>query len=572
VDACPALLASAVKAVIMTDESGLPDDECTSSMPAAEQVRAAEEPEDGQHLRACIEEAYARLRYAPTPDQENALKELAADVGEPLALAKILRLGAHLLETWPLPDSDLVRKVRGLVQLSSADAIALVEGGQVPVDQAALVGHHVQRSFVHDHPSGVCEDFQLRAMRRLAEGKPVSAKFVAYFKNPIEEVANEVLNEQNAERRRLDCERIAAEPYWSVWHVLSWIAFRDLGRLCEIADEKSLRGLSLYGVKYYGSILKETRPETPLLGALRNGELKAVRNGAELPAMLWVDRYRVDRNTWFRKRSVRRCWPGPGEWNGFQDEFWSLGQMILWIVTRDPDEVDQASDDAGRVGPRSGYGGFAAAARLEELLREDREQIEDAANDLRRRCLRGELKALSGQAFIPAIAWIDLKIVFIEGGVPSIRHSCGNRVHDNIRFPREDALRVFRPERRELSSADPSRANVEPAQRVEVETPDADGGNIQLPAWIIPPNEPNRSRPSVLIAWKALRSIDSWKTDGIPAQLPSGLPRSIESLTQYINKIILPRIRDEIEYELLNKLRSPGVSETSVRRALGFKH
>ena len=116
--------------------------------------------------------------------------------------------------------------------------------------------------------------------------------------------------------------------------------------------------------------------------------------------------------------------------------------MLLWIVTRDPDEVDQASDDSGRVGPRSGYGGFAAAVRLEELLREHREQVEDAANGLRRRCLRGELKALSGRDPIPETAWIDLAIGF-EDGVPFVRRlsqRTGDPAYDNIRFSRAEAL------------------------------------------------------------------------------------------------------------------------------------
>jgi hypothetical protein len=107
--------------------------------------------------------------------------------------------------------------------------------------------------------------------------------------------------------------------------------------------------------------------------------------------------------------------------------------------------------------------------------------------------------------------------------------------------------------------------------QVETRDPSEENGGIQLPHWIIPPKEPKRSRPSVLIAWIALRSVDRWKTDGIPPQLPSGLPRSLASLTQFINKTILPSIPNKIEYDLMNKLRTPGVSETSVRRALGFR-
>jgi hypothetical protein len=382
-----------------------------------------------------------------TPEEYVALNNCLAGAGTPLDAAKVLRHRPELLETWHLPDSEFVRTVRGLVQLSNPDAFALVESGRVPVEQAALVGHYVRNVFAHHHPSQVCEDFQIRAITRLAEGKPVSAERAKYFANPIEEVANDVLNEQKAERRRLDCERIWNESYWSIWPVLSWIAFRDTARLCEIADEDSLRRARWYGEKNYGPALKEAASESLLLAALKNDELKAIRSGAELESIYWADKHGVDRDTCFRQKSVRRCWPGTGEWNGFQDEFWSLGQMLLWIVTRDPDEVDQASDDSGRVGPRSGYGGFAAAVRLEELLREHREQVEDAANGLRRRCLRGELKALSGRDPIPETAWIDLAIGF-EDGVPFVRRlsqRTGDPAYDNIRFSRAEALDIFEP-------------------------------------------------------------------------------------------------------------------------------
>jgi hypothetical protein len=407
---------------------------------------------ESEALDKAAAEHYASLMNALmsafTPEERAALDNCLAGEGSPLEAAKLLRHRPEVVETWPLPDTEPVRMIRGLVRLSNPDAFALVESGRVPVDQAALVGHCVRNVFAHHHPLQVCEDFQMRAMTRLAEGKPVSAERAKYFANPVEEVANDVLNEQKAERRRVDCERIWNEPYWSVWNVLSWIAFRDVARLCEIEDERSFTGVKLYGAKHYGPFLKQAAPESLLLAALKNDELKAIRSGAELQAIYWADKHRVDRNTWFRQKSVRRCWPGTGEWNGFEDEFWSLGQMILWIITRDPDEVDRASDDSGRVGPRSGYGGFAAAVRLEELLREQREQVEDAANDLRRRCLRGELKALSGQDTIPGNAWIDLTIGFEADAVPFVRRlsqRTRDPAYDNIRFSRAEALDVFKP-------------------------------------------------------------------------------------------------------------------------------
>jgi hypothetical protein len=161
------------------------------------------------------------------------------------------------------------------------------------------------------------------------------------------------------------------------------------------------------GPKGYVPFLKEVKPESALLAALRNDELKAIRYGAELPDFYWVEKSKVDRDVQFRRMSVR-CWPKRDEWNGFRDEFWSLAQMVLWIVTRDPDEIDQASDDADQVGPGSGHAAFVAAVKLGKLLHEDRKQVEDAANDLRRRCQACALETLLGQDVIPITAWTDL--------------------------------------------------------------------------------------------------------------------------------------------------------------------
>jgi hypothetical protein len=81
-------------------------------------------------------------------------------------------------------------------------------------------------------------------------------------------------------------------------------------------------------------------------------------------------------------------------------------------------------------------------------LREHREQVEDAAHDLRQQCLRGKLKALSGQDAIPETAWIDLAIGFEADGVPFLRRLsqlARDPAYDNIRFSRAKALDVFKP-------------------------------------------------------------------------------------------------------------------------------
>jgi hypothetical protein len=249
-------------------------------------------------------------QLALTPEQEAALKALAAGEGDPLVLARILRPVAHFLETYPPANAatEHARTVRGLVQLSNPDAVALVERGRVPVDRAADVGHRVRDSFVYHHPPEVCADFEIRALTWLADGKPVSAKFAGHFKDPIEEVANEVINERKVDQRRLDRERIWNQSYWSFWTTLSWIAFREMARLCE-----DRRGFSRL-MRYESASQKVAYPERGLLAALKGDELKAIRNSKELPALYWADKdHEVDRDVWLRRTDVLRCWPAPGE-------------------------------------------------------------------------------------------------------------------------------------------------------------------------------------------------------------------------------------------------------------------
>jgi len=60
-------------------------------------------------------------------------------------------------------------------------ALATLTGHPVPV------GHCVRNVFAHHHPPQVCEDFQMRAMTRLAEVKPVSAERASTSQIPSRE-------------------------------------------------------------------------------------------------------------------------------------------------------------------------------------------------------------------------------------------------------------------------------------------------------------------------------------------------------------------------------------------------
>jgi hypothetical protein len=127
-------------------------------------------------------------------------------------------------------------------------------------------------------------------------------------------------------------------------------------------------------------------------------------------------------------------------WNGFADAFWTLGQVILWVVTRDRERVDAASDDVGLLG--ESYAEAAAAIQIDALARED---ILDAAKEIRRRCAHGKLEALSAGQAIEAIKWTQLEIAFVDG-VPFLRRvgqSGLTAAYPDVRFSSAAVLSEF---------------------------------------------------------------------------------------------------------------------------------
>lgn len=266
-------------------------------------------------------------RSASARAQDDALKKLASGEGEPVDLARPLRQPPDLLNVYPLPDTRLVHSVRNLVQISNSAAWALVESKRVTADQAALVGYQTLNFFVRHSVREVGEDFQLKVMSQLAhdvvpeqlsvidELSPLFGNFAnltpVYFglmlvlNWGIQKVANEMigvaLKERQAECRRLECERLLTEePYWSIWNVLSLIAFRDVTRLCEIHDENSFNRIKWY----HDKDLKEKKPESVLLSALKNDKLKAIRDEEELKAIYWAGKDHVDRDVRFARTSA----------------------------------------------------------------------------------------------------------------------------------------------------------------------------------------------------------------------------------------------------------------------------
>jgi hypothetical protein len=601
VDACPAQFASAVKAVIMTNKSDPPDEG-------------------------------AEGRSASAQEQDAALRKLAAGEGDPIALAKVLRQRPELLDVYHgLPDSKLVRTVRGLAQLSH-DILTDVETGGTPLDHAVFVGHYGKQQVFHGperraefHKIAIGELKSLdgastekcgNLSHLLSAAPALPRRCQRCYELPlkqceyriVDEALNRVLKEQTDERRRLDSKRIWSEPFWSVWHAISWIAFRDVERLCDINSEQALIPVGRYASNY-GPSLKEAKPESLLLAALRNDHLRAIRNSAELPDLYWadVDRYKVDRDVSFRRTDVCRCWPGSGEglarqhenasyaqaqnvherrkaldqlrdrleqgaeiraalekaysdqskeaqaapspetldpfeavlellsgrnareladlseaaaarfaelkgeltperetalrllvagqgsaqaiidalrsvpslvdlvplpytpriqaireliqiaeagsaWDGFNDQYWTIGQMVLWATTGDRWAVDQASNDSGRRGELFGQD---RAKVVFDALNVPRERIRQAADELWRQCLSGHVKALVRAPDlqwrpIPASDWLHLDILLRMENTPwVVRRGKAFTApgHENILFPRPEAekLRKFLP-------------------------------------------------------------------------------------------------------------------------------
>lgn len=136
----------------------------------------------------------------------------------------------------------------------------------------------------------------------------------------------------------------------------------------------------------------------------------------------------------------------PDEWDGFLDPYWTVGQIFLWRLTRDPEVVDEASNDCGRLGETWGQ---VRAAVLFDALNLPREQVQDAADEIRRRCLEGRMTAIDEQNRpIPAIEWRHLKIVLDTDNLPNVlRHGQSSIVpaYENVVFSRIEVLREFKP-------------------------------------------------------------------------------------------------------------------------------
>jgi hypothetical protein len=145
------------------------------------------------------------------------------------------------------------------------------------------------------------------------------------------------------------------------------------------------------------------------------------------------------------------------EWDGFNDPFWNLGQVILWAATRKREYVDVASDRAGLYD--ASYGLAATAVEIEKHGPTGGPVREEMVEDIRQKAMHGELKAYDYETNppkeIPPSAWLKLEIYFDQQiSVPVVRwrdHSSIVPAY-NVRFSRMSVLQCFPEE-----AGDPSR-------------------------------------------------------------------------------------------------------------------
>jgi hypothetical protein len=99
-------------------------------------------------------------------------------------------------------------------------------------------------------------------------------------------------------------------PFWNVWGLISWVAYRTPSDFCLIANEDRLEAAKLYGNTVLA--MKEKHPESVILDALQTGALAGLLNGGELPRETWAGRRLWDvGDIQFRREDVLKTWPNP---------------------------------------------------------------------------------------------------------------------------------------------------------------------------------------------------------------------------------------------------------------------
>jgi hypothetical protein len=144
----------------------------------------------------------------------------------------------------------------------------------------------------------------------------------AWVERQIEDDAKPDEEVSHAVARRDWAAKKYQSPDWSLGNVLSWIAFRDPELICRFESVRSAAGKvipSRHKGCFFGMPTKGTSrrsmivgmPDHVLLAALQNDDLRAIRDGVEIPSLFWFgkDVRDLTDDLRFRRAEVLKCWP-----------------------------------------------------------------------------------------------------------------------------------------------------------------------------------------------------------------------------------------------------------------------
>jgi hypothetical protein len=119
---------------------------------------------------------------------------------------------------------------------------------------------------------------------------------------------------------RADRAEIAFQnPDWSLGNILSWIAFRDRERICELRDRRDLLAHRRYSSMGAPSVKGADKADRLLLYALKDGGVMAIKNGKRILGRCWFGKStsELSDDLRFQRIEALKRWP---EVNGAQKQ------------------------------------------------------------------------------------------------------------------------------------------------------------------------------------------------------------------------------------------------------------
>jgi hypothetical protein len=385
--------------------------------------------------KAALEKAPAeQLKNDLTPEREAALLDLAAGKGDAKDIIDALRPVAYLLNIVPLPYTPRVQAIRELMLIANAGqqwdgfdgqywttaqtVLWAITGDRWAVDQASNDSGRRGELFGQDRAKAVLDALNVPRDRIL---------------QAADELWRQCLSGHVTALVR------APDLQWRPILKIEWLNLDIVLRMentpCVVRRGKAFTEPGHENILFpRGEAEKlrkfplERRSEDPVTD--KPGAPDRDESPDDLRDVLEraYDAY-VDRN-------------GKDEWDGSGEPCWTHAQTIIWRVTRDLGAVDKASADSGRRSLGDDYAKNLGAAVI-EMLGINIGDVKDAARELRRLCLAGELTAYdrNGDA-IDKMAWLPLEIVLDTENRLWITRN-GQSVAGDVMFQRIDVLRVW---------------------------------------------------------------------------------------------------------------------------------